>query len=168
MNDYYDKIVDKQLDRLGRIIPSASSTDRAIRAAKQAILDNCPQADTRGFMGSSIAKLAIAAAIIIAVCLGIILINSGTQPAINKHIADPVIPVNTDSAVANNDEKPNSFQEQLDELKTLYAAGDVEALIAKLADGNIEVSMAAAGWLAKSAEIYIISRRKFCRMALIE
>jgi len=152
MNDYYDKIVDKQLDRLGRIIPSASSTDRAIRAAKQAILDNCPQADTRGFMGSSIAKLAIAAAIIIAVCLGIILINSGTQPAINKHIADPVIPVNTDSAVANNDEKPNSFQEQLDELKTLYAAGDVEALIAKLADGNIEVSMAAAGWLAKSAD----------------
>ena len=149
MSDYYDKVINSNLERLNDIAPSDESLQRSIDAAREVIMEG-KRVSNFGFSAGFFFKAAVAAAIIAAVCVGIVLLNSQSRPVPDKEIVKPAIENDISPSEENNSQEHQ-------ELEALYAAGDTEALIDKLSSEDIEIASAAAGYLAETDDMRAVA-----------
>lgn len=143
MSKFNDAMIDGLLDRISQIEPKASSTERAMDKVRQKLMEDMPV--RTGIFQMRFVKMAIAAAIIAAVGIAIALLISNTNPETvpeQKNIVEnqqPGIPIPSMPTVA----------EQLAKVEGLYAAGDVDGLIAALDSDEPAVAAASAGFLGQ-------------------
>lgn len=148
MSKFSEARIDGLLERISQIEPKASSTERAMDKVRQKLIEDMPV--KTGIFQSRFAKMAIAAAIIIAVGVAIALLMNNTKPGT----------VPNQKNIVKEDQQPEIVEpemptvaEQLAKVEGLYAAGDIDGLIAALGSKEPAVARASAGFLGMIGDV---------------
>ena len=120
-----------------------SAFDRAKKSQQRSANTHPPQTYRRTIMNNSIAKMAVAAVIIIAAGVGIATWHNTTQQKKTE------LAVKAEPAVITTKDTPQAIAENpLEKIERMFAAGDVDGLITMLRDDDYAVRVAAANYLA--------------------